>query len=149
MTPLEKYSYWVALSNYDMETADALMNAQRWTYVAVICQQAVERLVKGMYVYHIDKEAPKSHNIPFLVNKLCQNDIFAQGPLGKQFCAEKEKYEEFLIDLMFFYMSDYPFSYKKIKDRFISRETATEIYGKTQKLMIWMKSFQPVTIDVM
>ena len=149
MTPLEKYSYWVALSDYDMDTAEALIKAERWTYVTVICQQAVERLAKGMYVYHIDKEAPKSHNISFLMNKLCQCESFANDPIGKIFCSEKEQHEEFLIDLMFYYMSDYPFSYKKIKDRFISKETATEIYTKTQELIIWLKGYQPATVDVL
>ena len=70
MTTAEKYRYWAMLADYDLETARVLIEAKRWVYVAYMCHQALERQLKGMYVYYSDKEAPKSHNLPFLFDKL-------------------------------------------------------------------------------
>ncbi len=35
-----------------------------------MCQQAVEKLVKGLYVLHVDDNIPKTHNIRALVEKI-------------------------------------------------------------------------------
>jgi HEPN domain-containing protein len=37
-----------------------MFNTGRWTYVACMCQQAIEKLVKGLYILY------KDDNIPFL-----------------------------------------------------------------------------------
>lgn len=142
MTSKEKYSYWLQLVNYDLDTTKALIDAEKWTYVAVLCQQAAERLVKGMFVYHTNREAPKSHNVMFLINKMSINEKFLQSPESARFIEEKEKYEDFILDLMYYYINDYPFSYKKVMDRFIKKEVALEIYENTLKLVDWLKGFQ-------
>lgn len=142
MTKYEKYKYWLLLTEYDLETAKSLLQVERWTYVAVLCQQAVERLVKGMFVYHMAKEAPKSHNIPFLVHKLAESRKLNSTEYGQRFIREKAEYEDDLIDIMFYYVSDYPFSYKKIMDRFIGEDIAVDIYERTLKVIEWLKSFQ-------
>lgn len=142
MTGQEKYRYWMMLVDYDMDTAKILMDAERWTYAVVVCQQAIERLVKGMHAYHTAKEAPKSHNIPFLINKLSESERFKTSDVGERFMQEKMQYEDFLIDVMFYYTEDYPFSYKKVLDRFIKEETAVKIYQKTLETIDWLKSFQ-------
>ncbi|HOJ48952.1 MAG TPA: HEPN domain-containing protein [Bacillota bacterium] len=146
MTGFEKYEYWLTLSRYDIETAKVLLDAERYSYVPVVCQQAVERLLKGMFVCHTGKEASKSHNIPFLANKLAENPTFAQTPAGIRFKKEKDDYEEFMVDLMFYYMSDYPFSYKKFHERFIEKSVAENLYNNTVKLLTWLESFQPTPV---
>ena len=50
MKKLEKYAYWLMLSNYDLETIETLIAGKRWVYVTYLCQQAIERQLKGMYV---------------------------------------------------------------------------------------------------
>lgn len=142
MTGKEKYQYWLMLVDYDMDTAKVLVDAKRWTYVVVVCQKAIERLIKGMHAYHTTKEAPKSHNISFLINKLFESDKFRANDGWERFAQEKPKYEDFLIDLMFYYTEDYPFSYKKVLERFIKEETALTIYEKTLDTINWLKSFQ-------
>ena len=142
MTGKEKYEYWEKLADYDIETAEALIKTQRWTYVAVLCQQSAERIVKGMHIYHNGKEAPKSHNIMFLMNKLSTSDKFLSNPANKRFIDEKGDYEDFVIDLMFYYINDYPFSYKNVMERFIKEEVAVDIYNRTLEFIKWLKSFQ-------
>lgn len=142
MTGYEKYEHWLTLSKYDIDTAKILLDAKRYSYVPVLCQQSVERVLKGMFACHMGKEACKSHNIPFLANKLAQNNAFLEIEAGKRFEKEKDNYEELMVDLMFYYMSDYPFSYKKFSDRFIEEKVALDIYNNSLKLLFWLESFQ-------
>jgi HEPN domain-containing protein len=142
MTGKEKYAYWLHICEYDIETAEQLLKTKRFTYVAVLCQQATERLIKGMFVYHTNKEAPKSHNIMFLLNKLVVAKGFLSSEQSERFLKEKNDYEDFMLDLMFYYINDYPFSYKTVMERFIEEEVAVEIYNKTLQLADWLKSFQ-------
>ena len=46
MTTEEKYTYWLELAQYDLESASAMFTTGRWFYVVFICQQAVK------YYYH-------------------------------------------------------------------------------------------------
>jgi HEPN domain-containing protein len=45
----EKYDYWLDIAKYDLDTADAMLDSKRWLYVVFMCQQAVEKLTKGLY----------------------------------------------------------------------------------------------------
>ncbi len=50
----EKYVHWRDIAVYDLETADAMLVSGRYLYVVFMCQQAAEKLVKGLYVLHKD-----------------------------------------------------------------------------------------------
>ena len=95
-----------------------------------------------MFICHTGKESSKTHNIPFLANKLSQSSAFLATHEGERFLKEKEQYDEFLVDLMFYYMSDYPFSYKKFSERFIEESVARKLYESTLELFNWLAGFQ-------
>jgi HEPN domain-containing protein len=63
MTAEEKFEYWLNYSNEDLETAAAMFKSGRWIYVLFCCQQALEKLVKGLYLLYLDDNIPKIHNI--------------------------------------------------------------------------------------
>lgn len=139
----EKYVYWRMLSDYDVDTIECLITGKRWNYVTFVCHQAVERLIKGMHIYHLKKETPKSHNLSYLYNEIAKTPEFKELLKKKGDSADVQyEYSDFLIDLMYYYMTDYPFSYSKAMDRFIDEETAVNVYEKTLKLIDWLKSFQ-------
>jgi HEPN domain-containing protein len=127
------------LSDYDLETVDVLINGKRWVYVAYICQQAVERQLKGMYVLYIGKEAPKTHNLNFLFARICECEPFRDCTPESELGSQINKCEDFLIDIMYYYMSDYPFSYKNIMSRFISEEKALELFNGTKKCVSFLR----------
>ena len=143
MNKSQKYAYWLLLSDYDLNTIDCLIAGERWVYVAYLCQQAVERQLKGMYVYYNNAEAPKTHNLSFLFKKVCDNEKFRQEADQARFAEHRADAEDFLIALMFYYMSDYPFSYKNISSRFVGKELALELYEKAKATVQWLRSFQP------
>jgi HEPN domain-containing protein len=58
MDAQEKYAYWLDIAQYDLETANAMFDSGRWLYVVFMCQQALEKLAKGLYVLYIDDNIP-------------------------------------------------------------------------------------------
>ena len=143
MNRLEKCGYWLMLSDYDLGTIDVLIQGERWVYVAFLCQQAVERQLKAMFVYYMDAEPPKTHNVNFLFSKVTGSAAF-QGEAGfARFLERKNACEDFLMDVMFYYMSDYPFSYKNIAGRFVNATLALELHEKAKDMVAWLRSFLP------
>lgn len=135
------------LSNYDIETIDCLIEGERWVYVAYLCQQAMERQLKGMFVYYNDAESPKTHNLNFLFTKVTTSQKFLESVDQESFDLRREEIEDFLVDLMFYYMSDYPFSYRNIMNRFVKEEIALDLFQKTLIAINWLRGFQP-EVDV-
>ena len=67
MDTQEKFEFWLDSAEYDMETAEAMLSSGRWLYVVFMCQQAIEKLVKGLYTLYVEDNVPRTHNITFLV----------------------------------------------------------------------------------
>ena len=70
MNDQEKFKYWLDHAQYDLETAEAMLKNDRWLYVIFMCQQAVEKVVKGLYGLYLDfDEIPRIHNIKTLIKR--------------------------------------------------------------------------------
>jgi len=41
MTKAEKITYWAELSDYDLETAEGMIQIRRYLYVGFMCHQAI------------------------------------------------------------------------------------------------------------
>jgi len=41
-------SHWVERAEYDLETARSMLDTGRYLYVGYMCQQAVEKALKGI-----------------------------------------------------------------------------------------------------
>ena len=70
MTTKEKYNYWLHLAQYDLDSAQTMYDGGRWFYTAIMCQQALEKLCKGLYNFYIGDNVPRVHNIPFILSEL-------------------------------------------------------------------------------
>lgn len=44
-----KISYWVELSDYDIETAEAMFRTRRYLYVGFMCHQTIEKAFKAYF----------------------------------------------------------------------------------------------------
>ena len=69
MNSLEKFEYWLDIAQYDLETSQAMFATGRWLYVVYLCQQAIEKLCKGLYLLYIDDNVPRIHDINSLLTK--------------------------------------------------------------------------------
>ncbi|HSV93225.1 MAG TPA: HEPN domain-containing protein [Desulfobacterales bacterium] len=66
---MDKYvSHWLERSRYDLDTAKAMLDAGRYLYVAYMCQQAVEKLLKGI-IAQLGKENLPIHNLSRLAEQ--------------------------------------------------------------------------------
>ena len=61
---------WIALAEYDFETAKAMMKSGRYLYVAFTCQQTIEKTLKALYVKEKQETPPYSHNLIRLAEEL-------------------------------------------------------------------------------
>jgi HEPN domain-containing protein len=59
----EKYDYWLKLAQSSLHGANLLYEGGERLLAAYECQQAIEKLVKGLYTLYIDDNIPRTHNI--------------------------------------------------------------------------------------
>lgn len=140
MNSKEKYEYWLDIAEYDLKTAKSNYKSGRYLYVAFMCQQSIEKLVKGLYVLYTDLEADRTHNIARLINKLFEYHEFDLAPDYKAISIQKEKYTDLFAELLYYYISErYP-NYKEKLSSKVNRNKAKEILDKTEEAFLWLKS---------
>ena len=61
--------YWLDISEYDLETAEAMLEKARFLYVGFMCHQAIEKIVKAYYQQELNQLPPKAHNIILLAQQ--------------------------------------------------------------------------------
>jgi HEPN domain-containing protein len=44
-------SYWIDITEYDLETAEAMLVTKRFLYVGFMCHQAIKKYLKACYVH--------------------------------------------------------------------------------------------------
>ena len=131
----ERYSYWEDIAEYDFETANAMLNSGRYLYVIFMCQQAIEKIVKGLFVYYNEEEPPRTHNIINVFEKTQFKNL--------QSVSDKlEEYRDFLEELLAFYISErYP-SYKERLSATVDQKHAQQVLFKAKEVFSWLKSLK-------
>lgn len=146
MNSREKYEYWLDIAEYDLETAKANYKSGRYLYVVFMCQQSIEKIVKGLHVLYNDEEAPRTHNIVRIFNKifdLVDNRKMIEDP---EFDKTKEEYMEFFAELLYYYISErYP-TYKQKLSSSISKKKAKDVLDKSKEVFVWLQSLSQYKI---
>ena len=133
MTSQEKFEYWLDIARYDLDTAEAMLKSKRWLYVVFMCQQAVEKLVKGLYVLYVDDNIPKSHNIRVLFEKY-------EEQLSDS--ATEEMYDLF-DNLTIHYLNGRYADYKQKLSELLDEETALGFYNQSREVFAWLMTMKP------
>lgn len=55
--------YWMDMSDYDIKTAHAMFNAERFLYVGFMTHQAIEKALKAIHWKLIGTEPPYTHDL--------------------------------------------------------------------------------------
>jgi HEPN domain-containing protein len=133
MTNEEKYEYWLDIAEYDLETASSMYNSGRWLYVLVMCQQAVEKLVKGLYTLYVDDNVPRIHNIRLLV------EAFEDRlPVG----VPPDKYDLFDRLSRYYLNNRYPEFISKLSLQ-IKKSESEAILTETKEAFAWLLTLKP------
>lgn len=139
MNSKEKYDYWVDLAQYDLVTSKAMFETKRYLYVAFMCQQSLEKLIKGLYVLYIEKEPPRTHNIWNVLKEVIRCDKL-QPHIDIDFNNKINMYKPFFADLVYYYISErYP-SYKQKAANILNELKAKEILENTKEVFTWLQS---------
>jgi len=129
----EKYEYWLDIARYDLETAEAMLTSKRWLYVVFMCQQAVEKLAKGLYTIYIDDNIPYIHNIISVIERF--EDKLPE-PVS-------EEYRQLFDKLSAFYLNNrYPDFISKVSIQ-IKETEAKDILTGTKEAFAWLLTLKP------
>jgi HEPN domain-containing protein len=133
MTNEEKYEYWLDTAQYDIDTADAMLKSGRWLYVVFMCQQAIEKLCKGLYILYIDDNVPRIHAIRQLVDRFSDK---IHDPVGVERYALFDRLSSFYIEGRYT-------DYKEKLSSAIDKQEAKAILTQTKEAFAWLLTLKP------
>ncbi len=124
MKPITKK--WLERANYDLKTAEAMYESRRYLYVAFMCQQAIEKLLKGIIHERKDIIPPYSHRLVAL-----WEIANVKSP--------SKNWPDLLDRLTAFYINArYP-EYKQKLSKGLNKNKAGMILNETQECFQWLK----------
>ena len=65
----DKVKYWLELSDYDFDTAEAMLKSKRFLYVGFMCHQTIEKILKAYFTKITGETVPFTHSLAFLARK--------------------------------------------------------------------------------
>ena len=133
MTTEEKFSYWLDLAKYDLDTAAAMFSSGRWFYVVFMRQQAIEKCCKGLYTLYIDDNVPRIHNIKTIFSRF----------KDKLLITINKEILNFFDTLSSQYITyRYP-DFKNKPDACTNESEASQILEKTKEVFSWLLTLKP------
>ena len=127
MTTEEKIEYWVELSDYDLETAYAVLQTKRYMYVGFMCHQVIEKIFKAVYAKYIEDTPPFVHKLVLIAR---------QGDFYEQLTEEQKDFIDLMEPLNI--KTRYP-DFKKDLVNKLTEAKCIEILDNTKNLQQWIK----------
>jgi HEPN domain-containing protein len=118
-------SHWVERAEYDLETAKSMLDTGRYLYVGYMCQQAVEKVLKGIIAQQ-NKENLPIHNL----NRLAQVAGIENDLNAGQF--------NFLAELTPYCIEARYGDFRESLSEIINERRAREVYAETQEIFQWL-----------
>lgn len=122
-----KIKYWIDLSDYDLETAEAMLQSKRYLYVGFMCHQTIEKAFKAYYTKLKSETAPYTHSLSYLAKQGDFYELFSENL--KEFI---DQIEPLNIE------ARYP-SHKERLLKSLTDKKCLEIIQKTKELQKWIK----------
>ncbi len=124
----EDVQRWFDGSRYDLDTAQAMLRAERYLYVLFCCQQATEKHLKGLIVARQDQMPPKIH------------DLLRLSELAGM--ANNPDQQRLLGNLNGYYIETrYPEEVSSLAEQ-LSRETAEQCLTGVREYLDWLGQMQ-------
>ena len=135
LTMEDKFNYWFSYAQNDMDSAEVMLNGGRWFYTYFMCQQAIEKMVKGLYILYVDDNVPRLHDI---------NSIFARFNDKMPETLTDDRARLFDALSQFYLRSRYP-DYTSVLTSLITSETAKSVFEKSKEAFEWLLTMKPHT----
>jgi len=123
----DRVRYWIELSDYDLETAEAMLQTGRYLYVGFMCHQAIEKVLKAYFQHIRDSVPPKTHNLRLLADEA--GLLPGLPPEHKAFLLELEPLN---IE------TRYPNEKERLQE-FLDQQKSSYLIEMTQGLHQWIK----------
>ena len=124
----DKVTYWIEMSDYDFDTAKAMLETKRYLYVAFMCHQTIEKILKAYWSNVLEEPPLKIHSLSRLAEK---------SGLDKDMSEEQMDFIDELEPLNI--EARYP-SYKERLMKSLTSDRCKELIEQTDKLRTWIKS---------
>lgn len=123
----EKAAYWVEIAEYDLETARAMLDTKRFLYVAFMCHQVAEKVLKACIVDVTGEVPPYTHNLRRLADE--------SGIYGSMSDEQKD-----LLDALepLNIEARYP-TCKESLSRRLDQEFSESLLRETERLYRWIR----------
>ena len=116
------------MSDYDFDTAKAMLETKRYLYVAFMCHQTIEKILKAYWSKVLEEPPLKIHSLSRLAEK---------SGLDKDMSEEQTDFIDELEPLNI--EARYP-SYKERLMKSLTPNRCKELIEQTDKLRTWIKS---------
>ena len=124
----DKVTYWIEISDYDFDTASAMLAPKRYLYVGFMCHQVIEKILKAYWSNVLEEPPLKIHSLSRLAEK---------SGLDKDMSEEQLDFIDELEPLNI--EARYP-SYKERLLNSLTADRCKELIKQTDELRIWIKS---------
>ena len=124
----DKVTYWIEMSDYDFDTAKAMLETKRYLYVAFMCHQTIEKILKAYWSKVLEEPPLKIHSLSRLAEK---------SGLDIDMSEEQTDFIDELEPLNI--EARYP-SYKERLMKSLTSDRCKDLIEQTDKLRIWIKS---------
>jgi len=118
-------AHWVERSQYDLETAKIMLDTGRYLYVAYMCQQSIEKILKAL-IAHQNKDNYPIHNL---------NRLAEIADIRKELTPETFN---FLAELTPYHIEARYGDYKESPSEIINQRKAKQVYKKTREIYKWL-----------
>lgn len=123
----DKVTYWIEMADYDFDTAKAMLETKRYLYVAFMCHQTIEKILKAYWSNVLEEPPLKIHSLSRLAEKSGLDKDMSEGQLD--FIDELEPLN---IE------ARYPSYKERLKS--LTADRCIELIKQTDELRIWIKS---------
>ena len=124
----EKVRYWMELSEYDLDTAKAMLDTKRFLYVAFMCHQCIEKIMKAYYQWVKNMIPPRTHNLRWLLQETGLDKLMSDEHKSLIMIIEPMNIE-----------ARYPYDKERILQS-LTHEKCSEMLQKVRGLHTWIKS---------
>ncbi|MFA5815687.1 MAG: HEPN domain-containing protein [Bacteroidales bacterium] len=120
--------YWIDISDYDFDTAQAMLKTGRYLYVGFMCHQVVEKILKAYFVHNKGDIPPYTHSLSYLCRITSLESLLSTEQTG--FLDELEPLN---------IQGRYP-TYKELIMKGLTPSTCKKIIQETNTFRQWVKA---------
>ena len=127
MTQEEKIKHWIRIADEDLVVAQGMLKMKHYLYAGFMCQQAVEKILKGYFTKIKDEVPPFIHDLLKIAKKSEIYELLSE--------------EQILLlgDLEPFYIEARYNDYKMKIAKSLTKDITKSILERTKEFVLWTK----------